>query len=478
MKRSAAITALVCAAVTSHVVPALAQQSPRRPPTREAPAPDAEAPAPDAEAPAPDAEASTPDAEAPGATRPPDESSTEEDDYGERRQGQDRDLQYAWKTAGRHYVVPLAFFSIHGYLEGVFGGPSKDWTAADPTQVGAPGQLLVPNTGDSSFQFDAALFISTDTSAHTRSLIELHLVSDPGGQGAAGPGGLTFAITEASVSWDLYKSYLTLGGGIFWAPFGIVNIDWLGGQALFLLVPRASAAFPAHFNERGVRLNGATSLGKGFGLNYVVSVGNGVHSFDIGGQRSYDADNDKTVIGRVGLFPGLGPDLELGASFAAGTLREAGDATLMPGDARRYPGAFSAFGGDLTWLLGNLELRSYYIYSLESLGTTMGVSPPDITRQGLMAEASYRFWVDLPVGNVRAIVPKARFDWLSIDALDATGASAANMQTSVYSFGIDFRSAGTVGAVLSLEYHIQDELKGFAAPLDNDRFVARLLARF
>lgn len=62
--------------------------------------------------------------------------------------------------------------------------------------------------------------------------------------------------------------------------------------------------------------------------------------------------------------------------------------------------------------------------------------------------------------------------------LNATGADTTNLQSAVYSLGIDVRSAGTVGAVLSLEYHIQDELQGFAAPLDNDRFVARLLARF
>jgi hypothetical protein len=35
-----------------------------------------------------------------------------------------------------------------------------------------------------------------------------------------------------------------------------------------------------------------------------------------------------------------------------------------------------------------------------------------------------------------------------------------------------------VGAVLGIEYHFQDEMKGFAAPLENDRFLARLLAKF
>ncbi|WP_428267241.1 hypothetical protein [Haliangium sp.] len=407
-----------------------------------------------------------------------DADDAERRDYGERRQGGERDLQYRWKTAGRHYVVPLAFFSIHGYLEGVFGGSSPDWTAADQTQLGAPGQLLVPNTNLNAFQYDAAIFISTDTSAHTRSLIELHLVSDPGGQGAAGPGGLTFAITEASVSWDLYKSYVTLGGGIFWAPFGIVNIDWLGGQSLFKLVPRASAAFPAHFNERGVRINGAKELANGFGLNYVVSLGNGLSSFDIAGQASYDLDDNKTLISRVGVYPGLGPDLELGASFAAGDLRDGGNMDLDPSDPRRYPGAFRAFGGDLTWILDDFKLRSYYINSTEDLGTTAGVNAPAINRQGFMAEASYHFWVNLPVGNIRTVVPKARLDWISVDALTADGSGANNMQTAVYSFGAEVRSAGTVGAVLSLEYHIQDEIKGFANTLDNNRFVASLLAKF
>ncbi len=411
-----------------------------------------------------------------------DATSAEERDYGERREGGERQLQYRWKTAGRHYVVPLAFFSIHGYVESVFGAPSEDWTAADPTQLGAPGQLLVPNTSDSSFQYDAAIFISTDTSAHTRSLIELHLVSDPSGQGAAGPGGLTFAITEASVSWDLYKSYLTLGGGIYWAPFGIVNIDWLGGQSLFRLIPRASGAFPAHYNERGVRLNGAFELGRGFGLNYVLSVGNGLNGFDLAGQSSYDLDDNKTLMGRVGVFPGLGPDLEFGLSAAAGDLRANGNdgGANPPGldDPRRYPSAYLAAGADLVWKLNDFKLRSYYIYSEEDLGTAGGVNPPTLTRQGFMAETSYLIWVDLPVGNIRTIVPKARVDWISVDVLGQTGADSSNMQTAVYSVGAEVRSAGTVGAVLSIEYHIQDELKGFANTLSNNRLVASLLAKF
>jgi hypothetical protein len=473
MKRSAAITALLCAALTGHAGIALGQED----------AGDETAAAADETAPtgAPGATPATGPTAAPGAgpgaDDDVDESSVDERDYGATRQGDERDLQYSWKTAGRHYVVPLAFVSLHGYLEGVFGAASPDWTVEEPTQLGHPGQGLVPFTSNSSFQYDAALFVSTDLSAHTRSLIELHLVSDSAGQGAAGHGGLTFAITEASASWDLYKSYLTLGGGVFWAPFGIVNIDWLGGQALFLLVPRASGAFPAHFNERGVRLNGAKALAKGFGVNYAVSVGNGVHSFDIDGQNAYDLDNGKTVIARVGLFPGLGPDLEVGFSFAAGELRETGDPAAEEA-ALRFPGAFSAYGGDLVWHLGNLDLRSYYIMSVEALGTAGTVVPPDLVRQGFVAETSYQFMVDLPVGNVRAIVPKARFDWISVDALDETGAAATNMQTSVYSVGIDLRTAGTVGAVLGFEYHIQDEIKGFAAPLENDRFLARLLAKF
>ena len=400
---------------------------------------------------------------------------TGDDDYGEKRQGRDEDLQYRWKTAGRHYVVPLAFFSIHGYLEGVFASASPDWTAADPTQLGAPGHLLVPNTTENSFQYDAAIFISTDTSTHTRSLIELHLVSDPSGQGAAGPGGLTIAITEASISWDIYKSYFTLGGGLYWAPFGIVNIDWLGGQALFPLVPRASGAFPAHYNERGVRINGAASLGRGVGVNYVLSLGNGLQTYDLGGQASFDNNGDKTFISRVGVFPGLGPSLELGASFATGYLRDAVDVDLGLDDPLRYESRFTAVGGDLVWSLDALKLRGYYIYSQEALEEGASARP-DLTRQGAMFETHYDVFVDVPLGNVRAIAPKARFDWLSTDVLSGGGTTTENFQTAVYSLGVDIKSAGVVGAVLSLEYHIQNEIKG--PSLDNDRFIARLLAKF
>ena len=110
--------------------------------------------------------------------------------------------------------------------------------------------------------------------------------------------------------------------------FGVLselfNQDWLGAQNNFSLIPRASGAYPVHYNERGVRLNGAFELGENMGLNYVVSVGNGVNNFNISGQRSSDTNNGKTVTGRVGFFPGIGMDLNIGISYMSGKFERGG----------------------------------------------------------------------------------------------------------------------------------------------------------
>ena len=129
---------------------------------------------------------------------------------------------YQWVTPAGEYLDPTSFFSMHGYVNAVYAGESEEWTNPDPTQLGGPGQLLVPNTVNSSFQYDFALILSSEISERTRILVESHYVSDPSGGGAAGPGGITIAITEAAASFDLIPKYLTITGGLFWSPFGII----------------------------------------------------------------------------------------------------------------------------------------------------------------------------------------------------------------------------------------------------------------
>ena len=128
------------------------------------------------------------------------------------------ETNFSWQTPAGNYTDPTSFFSLHGYVNGVFAGTSKDWLAPDPTKLGPPGQLLVPNTKNSSFAYDFALIFGSELTERTRILLETHYVVDPSGSGAAGPGGITVAITEAAGSFDIIPKYLTMTAGLFWSP--------------------------------------------------------------------------------------------------------------------------------------------------------------------------------------------------------------------------------------------------------------------
>ncbi len=386
--------------------------------------------------------------------------------------------QFQWRTVGGGYVDPASFFSVHGYVDGTFADFGKDRGSPDPTQIGMPGQVLVPNTPESSFIYDAALFFSSELSQKTRLMLETHLVSDPSGTGAAGPGGLTIVVTEATASWDLFPQYLTVSGGIYWAPFGTVNYDWLGAQNLFTLIPRASGAFPAHFSERGIRINGVKEFTNDFLLNYAFSIGNGLQTFDIMGQSSFDKNQDKTFIGRVGLFPGLGKDLDIGYSFARGDLREGEDLSQPTDNPLRYPSHFMAHGLDAILQQGDFKLRTYYIHSTEDLGQAAGIDAADITRDGFMTEVSY--FLRLKNQIIGALVPKFRYDWVDVEGLQESNPSSTdNFRTAVYSAGVSLYPADNIltkNFYISLEYHIQDEIKG--NDLSNNGFVARISGIF
>ena len=385
-------------------------------------------------------------------------------------------IPFRWKTAGGNYMDPTSFFSLHGYVDAVYAGKSRDWTAPDPVAPGMPGQVLIPNTPRSSFQYDAALFVGSELDARSRLMIEWHLVSDPGGRGAAGPGGNTIVMTEATASWDLVPQYLTMTGGLFWAPFATVNRDWLGAQNLFTVVPIASTAFPAHFNERGLRLDGAHAFTPSTAVNYVVSIGNGVENFDISGQTSYDRNEGKTTIGRIGFFPGLGRGLEIGGSFATGELRDSTDLAKAPDDPLRYRAQFRALGLDASYGKGPFTTRGYLLQSRESFdGAGRAPTTPGwLTRSGLVLEASYTLKAAaLPFGIAR-VVPKARFDRARVEVINPGGVGKTQLRSTVYSVGLTVAPQDRM--TLSVEYHIRRE--GDRLPLHNDRLVVRLTAEF
>jgi len=388
----------------------------------------------------------------------------------------DGKTDYSWKTPAGRYLVSSSFFSLHGYVNGVYASKSDEWTSPDPTQLGAPGQLLVPNTNKSSFQYDFALIFGSEINERTRLALETHYVADPSNTGAAGPGGVTLAVTEATGSYDIIPEFLTISGGIFWSPFGIINADWLGAQNNFALIPRASGAYPVHYNERGIRFNGLFELGEGAAINYVFSFGNGLSSFDINGQSAFDTNNGKTITGRIGIFPGMGDKLDIGLSFMSGDLRDETTSGLTLIDPLRYRASASAFGADATYKSGDFKFRGYFIKSKEDLSSdvTVNIVPPGLERTGYMAEVIYL----INVGDkyFKGVQPKLRYDKIEVDQLSAVGAAVgkSTYDSSTISAGLDLVMSDTFR--FSFDYNKSTE--NGQTELDNDRFVGKIIAQF
>ena len=296
-------------------------------------------------------------------------------------------------------------------------------------------------------------------------------------------------MTEATASWEMAQDLLRLSGGLYWVPFGTVNKEWMSAQNVFSLMPRASAAFPVHWNERGVRVDGAKNFSRNAGFNYVVSYGNGLEVPDITGQIGYDRNDSKAVVSRVGLFPGMGERLELGFSFARVRLREPGEPELERplDDPRHFGSLMQSQGIDLNLRLANATVRSYAILSSEDLSATVDEdpNPADLRHLGVLLESVYLHKLSRPVLSVGALAPKVRFDYAAIESLRGGGTQAHRDEGYTISVGVNIYPSSEIvesnaypyrNFFISLEYHFLHELTG--PELDNDRFVARITGRF
>ena len=372
--------------------------------------------------------------------------------------------KYQWKIPGGKYIDPVSFFSLHGYVNAVYAGESPEWKQGNFNGIGMPGQVILPNTNTSSFNNDVALWLSSELSEKASVIMELHLVNNPSGVGAAGPGGITFVLTEANLRYKLIKNYLAVSAGTFWSVFGIQNQDWLGAQNLFTTIPLASGAYVTHYNERGLRLDGSFAKGD-WGLNYVFSVGNGFNAWDISGYNSFDSNNNKTINGRVSVFPGFGEHLNIGISYGQGLLFER-DPSAASDTKQFYDNSFKAFGADITAKWNDFGLRSYLIQSEEILinNQTEKIFP----NTGFMAELSFKQGLG-ENSKIDAVIPKIRFDQLD-KSMFVEGTD--DVYTTI-SFGLNFQINSNF--LLSLDHNWITE-KNFS--LDNNRMVARVSANF
>lgn len=377
------------------------------------------------------------------------------------------DSKFQWKIPGGKYINPVSFFSMHGYVNAVFAAPSAQWTSSNFNGLGAPGQVLVPNTNNSSFQNDEALWISSELTENTSILMELHLVASPSGTGMAGPGGLTIVLTEANANWKIYKNYANISVGTFWSPFGIHNQDWLGAQNLFSLMPLASGAYPTHYNEKGIRVDGFLSHEENWGLNYVMSLGNGYDAWDISGYKSWDMNENKTFNSRVSVFPGFGENLNIGFSYANGLINE-GDTLSSINSSTYYDLSFNSIGIDLKATTKFVELRSYAILTQKNYQSPVSRFVANDNVTGLMCEMSKP--IEFKENKwCRSIVPKLRWDYLLNDKNFLVSNA---LELSTISFGMNFHINKSFN--FSVDYNVLNEIDDF----NNNRLITRVSAEF
>ena len=189
-----------------------------------------------------------------------------------------------------------------------------------------------------------------------------------------------------------------------------------------------------------------------------------------------DMNNGMTTMGRVGLFPGLGKSLEIGASFASGGLRDTADASRALDDPQRYGADFLAVGLDAGFQRGAIGSRAYVLASTEQFDQTLRASatPASLSRRGAMLELNYAIAAaDLPFGITR-VTPKARIDVSKVEALTPSGSAKTSYQSRIFSIGSTLAPQERI--LLSVEYHFRRE--GTRAPLSNDRLVLRMTAEF
>ena len=382
------------------------------------------------------------------------------------------DDPYQWKIPGGKYVDPVSFFSLHGYVNALYAGPSEQWMEGYFNGIGVPGQMNIPITNVSSFTQDAALWIGSELTDDISVVIELHFLFSCTGdhrefEGTSDPvnvrADVGLVVTEANLRLKLIENYLAVSAGTFWSVFGIQNKDWLSAQNLFSMMPLASGAYLTHYNERGLRLDGYVNKGD-WGLNYVFSVGNGNKLWDFEGYSHLDLNENKAINSRVSVFPGFGEQLNFGVSYGKGLIFE--QSLVAYPAVGLYDSEFEAWGIDVTGNYKGFALRSYLISSTETY--TSDQDKTELDHTGFMAELSYDIDTKGKFG-VQTIRPKFRFDTLDKSEF-------VTPESDVYrtlSAGVNIEIKQNV--VLSVDYNWLEEKYNV---LDNNRMVARISANF
>ena len=299
-------------------------------------------------------------------------------------------------TPSGQYIDPASFFRFHGYISLSYteAGEQLGPGAGGVPNILVSGPVPSPETGvnEGGFRNDAALFVGGEPFEGVGGVIEIHFVGD-----ADDP-----VLTEAKLTWDLIdRDDLTfrVSGGRFWWPFGIHNGEWFSAVNRFSLIsPTATGVVPPHYNEVGIMGEGEKGLGDNMGLNYVLSIGNGMPGMGMMGNvrlSEFDTNDNRALTGRVGLVSRGGLDAQLGLSVHKSAFRDGSD-------------DYTAMGPDLTLGWQAVGLRSYFYSSTEDL------AGGEVDRSGMTLEPSYSLTRDSD--KYRTIVLVGRYSTASEEA--------------------------------------------------------------
>jgi hypothetical protein len=222
-------------------------------------------------------------------------------------------------------------------------------------------------------------------------------------------------------------------GGVILSPLGRFNL--LHDSPLNDLTERPTVnrqIMPSTLSESGMGFFGTfypSELSVGTyelylvnGFNDGVITGNGLRIRSGRGSKKQDNNNDKALVGRIGISPRLG--IDLGASFHTGKYDAVGADRL------------SVLGVDGKFSRSILEIQGEYAYA-----TADGVSG---NQQGAYAQTNVHFAHDqfLPGSALTGVV---RWDWVDFDS-SQTGDSEYGLTA-----GLNFRPVED--AVFKLDYN-------------------------
>ena len=386
-----------------------------------------------------------------------------------------------------------------GRYEGPFGKGGlliKNPSGFGNVSVGGYADIEFENFENSNSTFDQARFIlNIGAQPHERLLFYSEYEIEHGGPNAPGGGG------EAKVeqAWASYliNDMLNLRGGIVLMPFGKFNL--LHDSDIQDLTERPLVSrriMPSTWMESGFGAFGELPIGEALKwnflpdsyLNYEGYVVNGLDEdiSDTGtrnakGHLSVDANNNKALVGRIGL--GLNRNLELGVSGYAGKYGRSGSST------RNGKDDLIGLSSDINFKRGPFELVGDFAYfdfedgalvDDDTTDSTAAVSAPKYMR-GFYLEPRFHFWPKFLNNTFLGrgfkdpkLTLLGRYDW--VDIADDGDAGSGNNKEKRYTLGINYRPIESW--VFKLEYQRNSSSNEVLERGDKDGIMASMAIGF